>query len=464
MRHSTRICFGVCLAAMLSSCGGSNQVPNVPHVTQARSTTSFSTSGVPSHVLTAIYGWGYSGVSTAISVSQQSPWVSWAYTNNLGPYQGAGIKTLAYVNFWRCAASDYPKRCYNDISPGGRYADAAAKNCSGAPVYDPNYGGAYQTSAYAANAVNVAEDQIGGSSHDAVVADDTMSSLGFSNGPICNYTLASWRTAQAAVLDTVAAAKSVNFFANAVNAWTDGTYVQNAGIAVASSVLGAVAEGCYIVRDSNAYMTGNLWASEENAEISVIRTYHKIFWCYVQNSASASSAQAMRMYGYASFLLTYDPSLAMYETAFATPYSFAVMPEVGFVPEGPLRTASSVSAYQSGGVYIRQFANCYYRGSLVGSCAVVVNPTTSSASFSLNYSNSMVLAGGGVCDTLNGGVCSGGSVSFNGPQVTSLGAHSAAILISPSGSPTPTPGPTSTPGPTPVPTPIGTPTPCDGQC
>jgi hypothetical protein len=71
---------------------------------------------------------------------------------------------------------------------------------------------------------------------------------------------------------------------------------------------------------------------------------------------------------------------------------------------------------------MREFANCYYRGTRVGSCAVVVNPSGSTVSIPANsYTRSMTLAGGGVLD--------GGSASFGAAAVTSLGPNSGAILV-----------------------------------
>jgi hypothetical protein len=183
-------------------------------------------------------------------------------------------------------------------------------------------------------------------------------------------------------------------------------------------------EECY-ANDPNGDVaqTGTSWQNVENAEIGVVGM-HKVFWDYARMAGDASAETALRTYAYASFLLSYDPAYTMYQDALKTPSGFPVMPETGFVPQNPLTTASSVAGYaQPGGAYMREFGACYYLGQFVAKCAVVVNPnpSTSVPVPTTSYSHSMVLSGYGVLD--------GGTVSFTGPAVTTLGPASAAILF-----------------------------------
>jgi hypothetical protein len=127
------------------------------------------------------------------------------------------------------------------------------------------------------------------------------------------------------------------------------------------------------------------------------------------------------MFVYASFLLTYDPN-SIFQEWLQTVSNFKVMPETGIVPTEPLVTApATVSALLRNGVYVREFAACYYRGSLVGKCAIVVNPSAASVSLSLGYMHSVVLQGSDALD--------GGTVQFAGPAVTQLAPLSASILF-----------------------------------
>ncbi len=176
------------------------------------------------------------------------------------------------------------------------------------------------------------------------------------------------------------------------------------------------------------------WSVEEDAQLEAIAAVKSTgkapgpgFWCYVDGSSGSltgSLATAVRLYYYASFLLTYDPNYSVYQVAFTTPSGFSVFPETGFVPTGPASTPSSVtSLLSSTGAYVQEYSACYYRGSLIGRCEIAVNPGTSTVSIPNPYglSHSMALSGGGVLD--------GGSASFTGGKPTYLGAASAAILV-----------------------------------
>jgi hypothetical protein len=174
------------------------------------------------------------------------------------------------------------------------------------------------------------------------------------------------------------------------------------------------------------------------------------WWCYLDNTtASASTVIPYRTFAYASFLLTYDPNYSLFQESFSTPSTFKVMPETGFVPLNPVKHPTQISDLQiSSGAYVQQYSQCYYRGTLVGSCEIAVNPGTSTASIPNSYPHSMVISGSGVLD--------GGTVTFGGGPITSLAPNTAAILIGSAGAVTSTPTSTSTPVPTSTSTPSST--------
>jgi hypothetical protein len=135
------------------------------------------------------------------------------------------------------------------------------------------------------------------------------------------------------------------------------------------------------------------------------------------------------MYELTSFLLTYDPAYAMMQECFtSTPSNFEVMPETQFVPELPTGTAAaSVYTYQIAGtnLFARQFQACYYKAALVGSCAIIVNPTSGtyvipSAMYNA-YLTRISLAGAGVLD--------GGTLSFSATKTSTIGPYGSEILI-----------------------------------
>jgi hypothetical protein len=383
-----------------------------------------ATSTSITHVMTADILYGYGGTPVTTPLSSAKPYVTWVQTDPkyAAQIRAAGIKVDVYTNFWRNYASDNPSVGYTDLKPGGAHAAAEALDCAGTPILDPDYGGGYEadarSSAAAGHANAVASYRLNefSGNYDALFSDDT-GALGGISLP-CNFSQSPYVSATNAVTESLA----VPTFVNTLGA---GSYPdQQVGYAQASNVIGAMCEECYAAYNSSKvdYAIGAAtWQHTENAEIALV-SMHKIFWDYARVIGDPSGETGLRTFIYASFLLTYDPSHAMLQEAFKSAAGFPIMPETGLVALNPVSTAVSVSGYARGGVYMRDFSDCYYRGSRIGSCAVVVNPTSTSASIPANsYTHVMTLLGGGVLD--------GGSASFTAPAVTSLGPTSGAILV-----------------------------------
>ncbi|HZZ65306.1 MAG TPA: LamG-like jellyroll fold domain-containing protein [Candidatus Baltobacteraceae bacterium] len=377
------------------------------------------------HVLTAGFIYGYSGTPTTVPLSSIAPWISWAETDSLhaAMLRSAGIKVTAYNAWWRNYTIDNPNSGYVDLAPGGAHASAEAVDCSGNAIKDPNYGTGYIADARNAGALGHAQLVLNyrlkefGSNYDAMFSDQTGSVSGIT--PPCNY---SQPTFDAAV-NAVHQALGVNIIINALGAFTNPASAVD--LTNPSNVIGAMCEECYGRNggSGDSIETGVSWQNVENAEI-LMMAKQKLFWDYARLSGDPTTETAYRTYAYASFLLGYDPGYAMFDEALTTNSGFPVMPEVGLVPMQPVTTASSVAGYAAqGGAYFREFAACYYKGAFVARCAVVVNPSTTSTVPvpSTSYTHSMTLAGSGVLD--------GGTVSFNGPQVSQLAPGTAAILL-----------------------------------
>ncbi|HET7813126.1 MAG TPA: hypothetical protein VFL13_02005 [Candidatus Baltobacteraceae bacterium] len=376
------------------------------------------------HVQTFAYIYGYAGTPTTIPLGSMAPYVTWTQTDqaHAAAIRAAGVKVQVYTNFWRNYTSDNPSVGYTDLAPGGVNAAAEARDCSSNVITDSSYGGGYEADARSANAlphalavVNYRLNSFSGN-YDAVFADDSGSVWGITLP--CGYSQSDYDAAVNNVHSQINAQVWVNALGAAPNPATATDLVAPANVA------GAMCEICYAGNggSGDSLQTGNTWINVANAEINTI-SQGKTFWDYARLTGDASAETSQRVYAYASFLLTYDPSHAMFQEALSTPSGFPVMPENGLVPLNPLTTASTVSGYQgAGGAYIREFSNCYYRGSFVSACAVVVNPSAASVPVpSTSYSHSLALSGYGVLD--------GGSASFNGPAVTTLGPASAAILF-----------------------------------
>jgi hypothetical protein len=233
----------------------------------------------------------------------------------------------------------------------------------------------------------------------------------------CNYVQSTYDAAT----NSVHSALGVPMFVNALGGFSNPASAVD--LANPSNVLGAMCEECYVKNGSGAdvIQTGTMWTNVENAEIAMAAK-HKIFWDYARASGDPTVETAVRTYVYASFLLSYDPSYSMFEEAFTTPSGFPVMPETGLVPTQPITTASTVTGYlTAGGAYFREFSACYYQGAFVGRCAAAVNPSTATVQLPAGYTHSMVVSGSGVLD--------GGTVSFNGPQISQLAPGTGTVLF-----------------------------------
>lgn len=380
---------------------------------------------VPKHVQTAEYLMTSTEMNT--SPSTYAPYLSWAYALNsrLGMTRAAGIKTVLYTSPVMPNSGSYE---YKQL--GGSYASARATTCTGGAIttyngngylWDPTKSAA---TSYLQNIVNNAKQTVAnanpGYTHpfDLIFVDNDGPLYGASATP-CNYTADSWSTAQDAALATT----GEKYILNSLSAADANipTFVRRLS---GSAVAGGEFEVCFM---------SSLWASEGDAQlqtVALLKSQGKPagagFWCYANTTmAPAYSAIPLRNYIYASFLLTYDPNYSVFQESFSTPSTFKVMPETGFVPMSPVGAPTAVSQLQtSTGAYMRQYNSCYYRGSLVGRCEVIANPSTTSSVSVPNpwgLQHSMVLSGNGVLD--------GGTVTFGGSVPSTMGPKSGIILV-----------------------------------
>lgn len=304
----------------------------------------------------------------------------------------------------------------------GAYTAAQAKDCSG------NASRSYSGTGYLANAMDAADAESymaaviakhaaivsannGGATGiiDALFFDNANDMYGVSPLP-CNFSAGAWTSA----LDTVLSTAQGRVWLNTLSIGTPANQV--AGLR-SPTVVGGEYEHCY--QDGQ-------WATAENLTIET-HAAGKAFWCYANGAWSSSSADAVlpqRLFTFASFLLTADPARDVFQEWLATASGFKVMPEVGLVATAPVYGLSTISAAQyTGGAYARTYRACYYRGSFVGQCEVVVNPGSASATVpnAMQYSRSMVLHGSDVYD--------GGTVTFDGAVPGTLAPKTAAILV-----------------------------------
>lgn len=193
---------------------------------------------------------------------------------------------------------------------------------------------------------------------------------------------------------------------------------------------GGVSEDCYVGRTPTGYFYTPHWNATENTELQMQHA-GKFFICEADSYAQAQSSVTARLFYYASFLMTYDRNTQLVHTHFATPSELHVMPEAQLVPENPVvPTPDKISALAlAGGLYGREYRSCYFAGSLVGRCAVVVNPNKPRWSpaiafpWSSRYRHTLVVSGSGIYD--------GGTARVDGPPPPSKVAGGTGVIAFP---------------------------------
>ncbi len=373
------------------------QAPVATPAPTAAPTTAPVSGSVPSHVITGDYLGGYWGTHN-VSWAAAAPYLTWAQTSvaDAPAIHAAGIKTMFYTDPFKVQSND---PMYTTTE------SAFAHDCSGNRI-TTTYNGIVQ---YVMNAEssslttlyhNVVSNQIGSAPFDALFADNT-DLLG---GTLpCGYTDSGWVSGMQSVFH--GAARPVIY--NGLSGFNGHGVSQTISISNDSNVVGGNLEHCY-TDDSYAEYGGWIWSATENSEIQSAAK-HKMFLCMERRTSSATSNYAARLFGYASFMLTYDPATSVLWEEFSTPSGFPVEPESKLVMLAPkVATPASVSGLlTSTGAYGREYGACYVWGSPVGPCAVVVNPDSVAHALPYSgYGHTLALSGSGVLD--------GGSLSTSG--------------------------------------------------
>ncbi len=386
------------------------------------STVTAEVSRVPAHVLTAEYaGWngGYGG-----PIPLMARYTSWAIGGDPARIHAAGMKIYAYTDPNRTYPADNDYRIDDLLR---RNPGAIAKNCWGQTV-TTSHGKGILTDVRTPDAIAHTSNLL---RHvfvpgiDAVFMDDSDDVLFADNGLPCGYSQTAWMAGTRAMYAAQAAPLIFNGLSMAQY------HIDSLPLADLPNVIGGMWEGCYGfhrewgVRGDGINGLREHWADIENYELAMAAK-HKMFWCFNTAAGSAAANYALRIYTYASFLLSYDAESSLYETQMATPSSLRVFPETGVVPDSPvIPSPTTIAALQTtGDAYGREYRKCFYRGSPIGACAVVVNPADVAAAmpYADRYAHTIELRGGGVID--------GGTVSMKGnPAPRIIEARAAAILV-----------------------------------
>lgn len=395
--------------SLSSSSSGASPAPSSPTPSSPIPSTIAQT-----HVLTADYLGGFAGTH-AVSASQAASVLSWAEVSiqDANSTSGAGIKTMEYIDPFEQASSD-------PLYSSGAYAH----DCSGNLIV-PSYDSSQVLMDPGSSTLSSALDnwQAGQESQghlDAFFYDNTDDTWGLPSLP-CGVTASSWDSENWSLI----AASNYPVVFNGYGMNSDAT-----SLIGNSAVAGGMLEDAYGQRvdpgPTPPYTTDADWVNNENLQLNAANA-GKLFFCYNTPNTDASSSIQLRQYIYASFLMGYGPSSSVLWEYFSTASGLHVFPETQLVPTNPLiSSASSVSSFARGSVYVREYAACYLNGSSIGHCAAVVNPSSGSSysmpSLTQSYSHTMSISGYGTLD--------GGSVSASGPAPpSSLPPETGVILI-----------------------------------
>jgi hypothetical protein len=372
----------------------------------------------PMHVMT----WAAIVESNNISPTQAAPYLDWAVVNlpDADAFSAAGIKTVLYTD---------PNR----TTPTGEMytsdESTFAHDCSGNRITVVNKAGpTYQMDPRSADTAVVwlawVTRVVQANVHYDAIFDDSADSVRSLTGVPCNFDQTAWTAASNIMNSTLG--KTVIF--NGLGTLSQGNQNPPPAIGLYPSASGGMLEGCYANLQLNDPMPkGALWQNYENSELTM-SALHRMFVCRSFAAQPAQTSYNLRLYMYASFLLSYDPATSVISEKFATPSHLEVEPESGLVALDPLiPEPTDISGLNTAPfTYGRQYADCYLDGQAIGACAPVVNADGPKHAHPFPwpgvYNHTLVFNGAGVLD--------GGTASANGPApAATIAGTSAEIAI-----------------------------------
>lgn len=208
---------------------------------------------------------------------------------------------------------------------------------------------------------------------------------------------------------------------------------QERALLTAPNVAGTLDEGCAVNSSFRVNLTqGNpvaRWVPSMNKLLQAT-ALHRYAVC-LNYDVQYGDPIADRMYGLASWWLTYDPTWSVAFPDFTAPdqaggrgsQNFA---EYAIVPAEPRRSAgANVETLRTAtGAYAREFESCYQDGAPIGRCAAVVNPsataTVAMPQLAAPYAHSLVLD--------DRSAYNGGTATWGGRVPSSLPPETAVIL------------------------------------
>lgn len=189
------------------------------------------------------------------------------------------------------------------------------------------------------------------------------------------------------------------------------------------NVLGVMLESCATTTNTTG-IVGSTWIANMNELLQVTALNRRAVCINYGTTLSLSVAQ--RLYGLASWWLTYNPNYSINLIDIPTADGHEVYPEHGIMVYSPVTTATSntiTTLRTSTGVYLREFTYCYVNKVAIGACAAEVNIDTVAHSLPIThfkYAHYLKLT---TASWYKGGV-----VSWTAGTFTTLPAHTARIV------------------------------------
>lgn len=189
------------------------------------------------------------------------------------------------------------------------------------------------------------------------------------------------------------------------------------------NVLGVMLESCASTTNTRG-IVGSVWVNNMN-ELLHLTSLHRMAVC-VNYGTTLTLSPAERLYGLASWWLTYDPTYSVNLIDIPTADGHEVYPEHGIALFNPVTTATLntiASLRTATGVYLREFQFCYVNKIAIGACAAEVNSDTVAHNVpatKFKYGHFLVLS--------TKSWFSGGTVTWAAGTFTTLPAGTARIL------------------------------------
>lgn len=370
---------------------------------------------VPRHVLTGDYWGGYSGTHN-LPAQQAAQWLSLAEVDpaDATTMSQLGVKTMLYTNPNREMPGDpmftTQEQEYAHTCAGTRVRGEAKYAARGLVLTNPGSDAMARIwqNSVARHSINA--------HYDLIFADEAGGDLAALDVP-CNYSFEGWLRDESRLFASLG--RPVIY--NGLNDFTNHQVARE--IALNKVAAGGMMEECYAMLNEPHRVPGWMWYASEATELRMAQD-HKYFICYGRDLTPADQSFDGRLFTYASFLLTYDPSTSVLWEYYKTPSGGHVMPESQIVALHPEKRISRVAQLREpGGAYVRRFRDCYVAGRSVGPCAAAVNPDDQDRNVNLSaYHRVLQLHGSGIWD--------GGTIELARTQIpTALPPRSGVVVF-----------------------------------